>query len=215
MTRRLVIFVACALLLTVAACKDNDDPVAPHTPADTLPFPDTPDQLMANFKTAYAGMDLVPYRDEVLNPDYAFILQDATREEFGLPDNIFDHADEIRIAGKMFSGQPNSLGQVFSAIEVQSLHPQGAWLAVAEDDPYFGGVGALVCDFNVLIYFNVRGDFRYEIRGDQLFYVVADTVLHDGVMTPRFSLRGQLDQTSIVPSKATEAMTWGTVKALF
>jgi hypothetical protein len=215
MPRLLALLVACSLVLTFTGCKDNDDPVVPQTPADVLPFPDTPDQLMANFKTAYADMDLAPYRDEVLNQDYRFILQDSTVEQFGLLDNIFDFADEVRIAGKMFTTQPNSLGQIISAIEMQIMQGQGAWTAVPEDDPDFGGVGALVRDYSILIYFNVQGDFRYETRGDQLFYVVADTVLHAGVMTPRFSLLGQSDQTSIVPLKSTEPTTWGTVKALY
>jgi len=189
------------LLLASGGCifsPDDDGPGDDVGPAP-LPFPDTPDKLMTNFKNVYGGMDLVNYRDVILNPNYTFVLQDATVEQFGLPDNLFEYEDEVRIVDKMFSGQANSLGQVVAAIEIQSLQPQGAWLPVPDNDAYFGGVGALVRNYNTLIYFNISGDFRYEVRGDQLFYVVADTVMHDGVRTPHYTLLGQLDQTSITP----------------
>ena len=75
----------------------------------------------------------------------------------------------------MFSGQPNDAGRVISTdIEIQVLQPQGAWLPVPEADPYFGDVpGALVRNYNMLIYFNMQGDFRYEVQGEQIFFVVA------------------------------------------
>jgi hypothetical protein len=207
------IVIVSAALVAVTGCKDKDDPVVPQVPEYVLPFPDTPNQLMANFKTAYGDMDLAVYRDEVLADTYDFVLQDATVEEFGLPDNLFDRADELRITGKMFAGQPNDLGSVISSIDIQSLEPRGAWLAVPETDAYFGDAGTLVRNYNVLIYFNMQGDFRYEISGDELFYVSPDTVMHDGAMTPCYRLRGQLDQTSV--NKGTESETWSGVKALF
>ena len=81
----------------------------------------------------------------------------------------------------------------------------------------FGGIpGAQVRNYEILIYFNTLGDHRYEVRGEQLFYVEADTVMHDGAMTPRYRLAGQLDRSSVGRrSKATEGSTWGGVKALF
>lgn len=95
--------------------------------------------------------------------------------------------------------------------------PQGAWLAVPADDPYFGGFpGAQMCNYSVLLYFNVQGEFRYEVQGDQLFYVTSEMVQHEGVLTPRFHLLGQLDQTGFWGSgRATESTTWGGVKAMF
>jgi hypothetical protein len=204
------------LLLAAAGCKDNDGPGPIVVPQYVLPFPDTPDRLMANFKTAYTTMDLDAYRDEVLRPDYTFVLQNETVERFGLPDNLFGFEDEGLITEKMFAGQPNEEGKVLSDIEIQVLHPQGAWLPVPEADPYFASVpGTLVRNYNILIYFNMQGEFRYEVQGDQLFYVAPDTVLHDGALTPRYRLRGQLDQTARLLDKGTESSTWGTVKALF
>lgn len=181
-----------------------------------LPFPNTPNQLMENFVTAYEDMDLGQYRDEILSPDYTFVLQAETVEEFDLPDNLYDHADELAIAERMFTGQPNSNGSVLADIEIQVLHPEGTWLPVPASDPYFGGYpGAIFRNYSLLFYFNIQGDFRYEIYGNQLFYVSVETIMHDGVLTPRYLLLGQLDQTSYWLNKATESMTWSSVKALW
>lgn len=178
----------------------------------SLPFPATPEQLVANFVTALTTRDLAAYRDEVLHPSYRFVLQVDTVEEFGLPDNLFEFADELSISERMFSGQPNSVGGILDDIEIPLLQPQGAWLEVPASDPYFGGVGALVRNYNVLMYFNMQGAFRYEVRGDCLVYILADTVEHDGVPTTRYRLLGQLDMTA---TKSTETVSWGDVKALF
>jgi len=195
--------VYCLLLLSLllvagGGCifSPDDNPPDILPPVDTLPFPDTPDKIIANFKTVYTDMDINLYRDEILSPDYTFVLLNETVEHFGLPDNLFEFEDEIRITGKMFSGQPNEAGRVLSDIEIQVLQPQGAWLPVPDNDPYFGGLGAQVRNYNTLIYFNMQGEFRYEVQGNQLFYVAADTVMHDGALTPRYRLLGQLDQTT-------------------
>ncbi len=155
-------------------------------------------------------MDLEVYRDEVLAEAYDFVLQASTVEEFGLPDNVFDRDAELAIAADMFSGQLNRDGKVLTDIEIQVLQPEGAWLPVPVVDPYFGDIpGALFRNYSVLIYFNVQGDFRYEVQGNQLFYVSPDTVMFEGAMTPCYRLRGQLDQTGILPAKGTETTTWG------
>ena len=218
MNRSIILIVLVLAGYVAIGCNDKDAPVVlPPAPEYTLPFPDTPDQLMENFETAYAGMDLAVYRDEVLAETYDFVLTAETVEEFELPDNVFDRDEELAIAQKMFSDQPNQNGVVVSNIQIQSLQPQGAWLAVPDTDPYFGNQpGVLLRSYDILCYFNAQGgDFRYEVRGNQLFYVVPDTVMHEGVMTPRYRLRGQLDQTGAIGPKSTESTTWGTVKALY
>jgi hypothetical protein len=215
---RNLLFVSLAIAALAAPGCYEDDPDTPPTvlPQYTLPFPDTPDQLMANFETSYPDLDLDTYRDEILADAYTFVLQQGTVEEFGLPDNLYNRDDELAIAEHLFSGHPNLNGKVLTDIEIQTLQPQGAWMPVAADDPYFGGVpGAQFRNYTLLFYFNVQGDFRYEILGNQLFYVTPDTVLYEGAMTPRYRLRGQLDQTGAMPAQRTEGATWSTVKALW
>ena len=133
-----------------------------------------------------------------------------------MPDNLYEHADELAIAEHMFTGQPNSSGRVLANIEIQILQPEGTWLPVPANDPYFGHhPGAHFRNYSLLFYFNTQGDLRYEIYGNCLFYVSVETVMHDGVMTPRYLLLGQLDQTSYWLNKATESASWSSVKALW
>jgi hypothetical protein len=202
-SRAMSLLVMMLLLLAAGGCifsPDDDGNDNPPPPEPTLPWPDTPDKLMDNFETVYTGMDLVGYREEVLSPHYTFVLQNETVEEFQLPDNLYEFSEDVAIHDKMFSGQPNSDGKVLTDIEIQELQPEGAWLPVTATDPYFGGYpGAKFRNYSLLFYFNVQGDFRYEVRGNSLFYVTADTLMHNGVMTPRYRLLGQLDQTSAQP----------------
>jgi len=183
-----------------------------------LPFADTPDRLVDNFLFTYQAMDIDLYRDDILSENYIFLLQAETVEEFELQDNIYEYDDELAIAQKMFSGQPDQNGVVLSTIEIQSLQPQGGWYDVPANDPYFGGYpGARFRNYNILSYFNAQsGWFRYEVQGNVLFYVTSEEVMHDGVLTPQYRLLGQLDQTSFwLNGKATESTTWSDVKAMF
>jgi hypothetical protein len=201
-SRVLGLLMMLLLMLASGGCIFSPDDAGGPDPIveDPLPFPDDPDQLIANFKTVYSGMDHTRYRDEILSPDYTFVLQVETVEEFGLSSNIYEYADEVAISAKMFSGLPNLRGKVLTAIEMQVLQPEGAWLPVAANDPYFGGFpGARVRNYSMLFYFNSQDAFRYEVRGNQMFYVTADTVMRNGVMTPRYKLLGQLDLTTILP----------------
>ncbi len=202
-SRKLSLLLLMMLLLASGGCifspdDDGDDNIIPPDPE--LPFPDTPDQLIANFKTVYTGMDFNAYRDEILSEDYTFVLQAETVEEFELSDNIYEYADELVIAQKMFSGQPNQDGVVLSTIEIQSLQPQGGWLDVPANDPYFGGYpGARFRNYIIVSYFIAQGgDFRYEVQGNVLFYVTSTEEMHEGALTPRYRLLGQLDQTAVI-----------------
>lgn len=202
-------------LVAVVGCGDEDDVIAPPPP-DLPPIADTPDELMANYQIAYSDMNIAAYRDAVLADTYEFILRDETVEEFEIPDGEFDLDEELAITEKMFSGQANAEGKVLTDIEIQVFQPDGTWQPVAPSDPHFGTVpGALSRMYSVLIYFNVQGDFRYKIHGSQVFYVVADTIMHQDTPTQCYRLRGQLDLSSILPKRAVENTTWSELKALY
>jgi len=179
-----------------------------------LPFPDTPDQLIANFEAAYGDMDLDAYRDEVLADAYTFVLQPETVEAFALADSLLDRDDELVIAQRMFTGQPNLDDRVLASIQMVERQPLSPWEPVPADDPHFGALPAtLRRRFSLTYIFATQGDFGYQVVGAQVFYVACDTVLHEGAMTPRYRLRGQLDQTVIQPVAGTDVETWGGVKA--
>jgi hypothetical protein len=213
MSRLLALLLACCFTLPLVGCNDKEDPTGPESPGIVEPV--TPDNLVANFKTAYDAMDLASYRDDVLAAGYRFLLQAETVEEYGLPDSTLSRADEVAVAGAMFTGQANNDGQILSAVEIQAFQPQGAWMSVPPDDPNFGDVtGAKVRTYSVLVNFSLQGDTRYEVSGLQLIYVVPDTVTTDGTPIIRFRLLGQLDLTGDGP-KGVDSLSWSDVKALW
>lgn len=202
--------------LTISGCSDDDPSTKPNPQSYRLPFPDTPDQLMANFQTAVATRDLDAYRDEILADQYEFILQNQTVQQFGLPRAVLDRSAELAITQKMFSGQPNEDGRVLAAIDFQIFQPHGPWMPVPAADGYFQAIpGALVRNFDLVIVFDMQGDLDYEIQGQQLFYAIPDIRLRDGNMVQCYRLRGQLDACSLVSPDQTAAATWGSVKAQY
>ena len=205
----------CVLAALIPGCKSDDGPTGvPLTPE--LPVADTPDQLIANFAAVYAGLDLAIYRDDILADQYAFVLQPETVDAFDLPANRLDRDDELVIASHLFGGTPSRTGEALGGIVFESLQPQGAWQPVAENDPFFPGLpGALVRSYTLAISFGTVGDAIYTVAGDQLFYVVAQTVPRDGVPTTRYLLRGQVDLTTGELRKGVEPLTWGDVKAMW
>lgn len=211
MSRRFALLFACCLVLPLAACNDKDDPTGPEPPVTVEPR--TPDGLMADFSAAYAARDLAAYRDGVLAPAYRFPMQAATVDEFSLPDSTLLFAHEVAIVEAMFSGQPGSEGEVLTGITIDTLQPQGGWLPVSDDDPYFGGVaGAQVRTYSLLFFFELTQDNRYEVGGLQMFYTVPETLLSDGEPVVRHRLLGQIDLTGDDP-KAVDNLSWSDVKA--
>jgi hypothetical protein len=201
MSRLLALFAACCLALPLAGCKDQDDPTRPEAPA---PCFETADATVAAFRIAYQDQDLAGYRDDLLAPGYEFVLHPQAVVDFELPSDVFTYADEVAIAEAMFSGQPNSLGEVLASVDVEAFRPEGQWQNVEASDPNFGDVpGALVRAYSVQIYFNIEGDQRYEVSGSQLVYVTGDFC----------HLLGQVDLT--MDGKGVEGASWSDVKALW
>ncbi len=123
------------------------------------PFPDTPEQLMANFKAVYEAMDSTGYT-EMLAPDYRMILKGSTTLDFPELGETLDYDEEARIAGHMFSGVPGHdpygfLTSPISSILFQALEQLTAWDTSLPTDPIPDTPSAL---FDVLIEFNRIGD---------------------------------------------------------
>jgi hypothetical protein len=201
MSRLLALFTACCLALPLAGCKDQDNPTLPEAPA---PCFETAGAIVAAFRTSYLDQDLAGYRDDLLAPGYKFVLHPQTVVDFALPSGVFTYADEMAVAEAMFSGQPNSLGEVLASIEVDEFRPEGQWQDVEATDEYFGDVpGARFRAYSIHIFFNIEGDQRYEVSGSQLVYVTGDFC----------HLLGQVDLT--VDGKGIEGASWSDVKALW
>lgn len=213
MSRRCLLFgfvagLAMGLALAVTACNDKDDPAAPQTPAC---FP-TANALVSALVTSYQSTNLAFYRDDLLAPEYAWVLHPQTIDDLDLPYETLTRAQEAAIATAMFGGEPNVDGGVLGAIEVLTFQPQGAWQAVADDDPYFGDVaGAIMRSYEVALVFHLSGDLRYDVRGLQLLYVTGDFC----------HLLGQVDFTGDAgkidddEERGVEAASWSSVKMLW
>jgi len=94
-----------------------------------LPFPDTPDQLMANFQGAYELMDIAELR-RIIHPDFQMILQQETVDQFPGIGSTIDAVEELRIGERMFSGEdladPDT-GALIPGIEVEARLLRQCW----------------------------------------------------------------------------------------
>lgn len=203
------------LLAVVVGCSDEDEPAAPQPTAPT--GYENPQRLIQVLEVVLTEPDGMDYLGSLLDTDFRFVLDPVTVEAFGLPDSTLDRAQEIAVVQRMFAGEENSRGQTLAAVEFARCQPQGPWLPVPAGDPRFALVtGDLYCRYDVLLYFNMNGDFRYESCGSQVFVVAADTTLVDGEPVVRFKLSGQIDLTiSKTSARATDTITWSAFKAQY
>ncbi len=196
--RRLV-FLMPLLLVALAGTgclfsPDNSDD--PPPPPPVIPFPDSEDQLIANFKTAYTSMRIDDYRP-VLHPQYVFILrpEDVPPGE----SDRFTYAEELAVAENMFSGQPierpgDSPVPAISAISIAALDRQGTWIDVGSSDPDFPNTRRGL--YLIQLTFSRAGANTIIVNGQQEFYVTSRDSLVNGVTKPYFQLRGQRDLTT-------------------
>jgi hypothetical protein len=179
------------------------------TAAKQYPFPDTEDQLMANFVAAYSARNIDGYR-EVLHDDFRFMFQQADIQNFGLPTNHLDRDQEIAISQVMFSGAPGPGGVPgISQIAIQVFVPQTAWEDVG-DHPDFPGSRHRIYAINMDV---VRpNSTTLQVQGQAEFFVVSQDSMTQGGVLPYWQILGHLDQTE---TKAVESASWGTLKILY
>jgi hypothetical protein len=98
-----------ALLIALAVLPgcSTDDPAVPQPEPEPegLPFPDSPEQLMANFATAYETRNLVELAG-LLHPRSETILQQSTTTRYPDVGTTLDRTEELRIHERMFAGVP-------------------------------------------------------------------------------------------------------------
>lgn len=212
LARACVALAAVATVLLLSACSDDPAPTPPvGPPAD---FPDTPDQLMANFQAAYEHMD--PEQLMVtLHPQHLTYLQQETINNFPDLGPTLDRQEEQRIHERMFSGHDvtdpdGALVPGIQAVAFQTLQRQGNWALSPEGDTIPDTEMAL---YDVVILLD-RGTNHtiLKVQGSIKFYVVAHDSLIGGQTLPYYRMRGQVDLTE---GKAMEMTPWGLVKGLF
>jgi hypothetical protein len=207
----------CALALSIAGCGD-DPAAAPEAPWPPDGFASTPDQLMANFRSAYETMSPAALL-AMMRGDHLTILQASTVTQFPDVGPTLDRTEEARIHERMFSGDDvvDPEGMLIPGIQSITFHNftrQGSWTTSAADDQIPGTPCAL---YDVLVRFDRGQNYSIlTVQGQLKFYVVARDSTHNGQTLPYYQLRGQMDLTqNSLKAQATEASNWGSVKALF
>ena len=180
-----------------------------------LPFPGSPDQLMANFRTVYETMDFYGYL-HILHPEFLTILQEQTIVEFPDVGTTLDVNEELRIHERMFSGEmvtdPDGLYvpglsyvsfNVFRALDTWVLSPGNDIIPNTMWAPY-----------DVEIFFSRGPQYStLKVEGAIKFYVASRDSMHEGTLKQYYEMRGQVDLTN--GNKSVELFTWGSVKAMW
>lgn len=180
-----------------------------------LPFPGTPDQVMQNFQTAYETRNIGAYQ-EILHRDFLMILQDQTITEFPDVGTTLDVSEEIRIHQRMFSGlavtdPEGDLVPGVKAIYFSTFRALDSWVMSPSEDIIPNAEWA---PFEVDIMFDRGQTFStMKVEGTVKFYVTSRDSLHEGNIKQYYQMAGMVDLTGAF--KASEVVSWGSVKALF
>lgn len=180
----------------------------------TAPFAASREILMSNFKLSYENMLTNPLLDQ-LDSRFQFILLPETQAEWSWSSDFhFDAEDMVDIFGNLFGGEPgmdangNAIHPI-GHISFDLMEQQAAWENVPEDDPYFGGYGAMAAPFRVTIsHYDAAVSHRFLVQ--QMVYFYAVTADEGGATVYRLiGIRG-------LPAVAkTDEVTWDAVLALY
>jgi hypothetical protein len=151
----------------------------------------------------------------MLAPDFQFILQPATIEQYHLSRGVLDASDEIRIAFNMCLGLPSQGGERLTDIEVVRMEPLSIWEPVPQDDPHFGTRrDAQRRSYDVLMTFAREGQsVPYTVRGEIQLLVIPETVAIAGSSRTAYRLIGGYDETG--RGTGADEILWGSLKVLF
>ena len=178
-----------------------------------VPFADSPAQLMDNFEVVYEAMDL-EYFGGLLHADHQFILHESTVRDFPGIGPTFDRAAELRIAERMFSGDPvidpdGNLIPAISNIDVAVFWPLGGWQEVPAGQDFAGAQTAV---FSTIIMMDRNGESTLNAQGSLQFYVTSRDSFYEGSVQQYYEIIGLKDLSDL---KSIETITLGMVKALF
>jgi len=208
------------ILLIMAGCsKEEENPLVPedelNLPDSSLPFPDTPDQLLANFQTIYETRDADEYQ-LILDPAFVTLLQQDTINEFPHVGTELDVAEEIQIHGRLFLGETltDPDGGLLPAVlnfSFSRFNKIVDWGLSLPSDPIPNTLSAL---YDVEILADRGQTFStLMVEGQIRFYVSTAGVILDGQPKSYFRLVGQQDLTD--NNKDVDEILWGSLKVLF
>jgi len=181
-----------------------------------IPYPSTRDILMNNFKQIYEDRDYDKFRD-MMHEDFFMVLQQSTQENFPDVGEFIELDEELYMHGRMFAGDPvidpsGSIVPGIAGISFYDFRQIDQWVTSAPNDTFYPNSDYGTWQVDIL--FSRPGFKDYNVKGRIQFYVVSRDSLHEGTVQPYWQMFGQIDLTN-QNHKATEAETWGGVKALF
>ena len=189
----------------------NDDPAAPVQPV--YHFPSTENQLMDNFKNAYAQMNYEAY-GEALHDEFNFVFQAYDIHQMHLPVSYINKSVDLEIHQNIFSGENvdgiNGIASAISEIEFAELTKLDEWQDVSEGELQ----GTRQCLYNVKVFFNRPGDFTIQVQGRTHFYVSAKDSVYNGEPSLYWQIIRWVDLTDH-NKVAGEEVTWGVVRAMY
>ncbi len=190
-----------ALVVGSAGCifsPDDDPGDDPPPPPPVLPFPGSPDVLMANFQTIYETMNYEEYR-KIMHPDFLTILQEETIIDFPDVGTTLDVNEELRIHERMFSGDSledpdGNLVPGVNNISFSNFRALDAWIVSPGDDIIPNAEWA---PFDVDFLFDRGEGFStLKVEGTIKFYVASRDSMHEGTVQKYYQMRGQVDLTN-------------------
>lgn len=203
-TKNLVLLTLALVLTAAGGCifsPGEDPPCTDCNPVPGLPFPDSPEQLMLNFKAIYEDMNFAEYR-KMVHPDYIMILQPSTQTEFPDVGPTLDISEELQMHDRMFSKQdvtdPDGLSVPgVQTIQFQTFARQNPWSRSAGDDQIPNADFAL---YDVVFLFDLGAREKVlKVQGAIKFYVTHRDSVVSGVTKPFYQMYGQIDLTQDTP----------------
>jgi len=181
---------------------------------EPLPFAGTPDQVVANFRTAYE-MLAVDHLDDLTGSFFRMELQQTTIDRYPAVGPTVNSFEESVIHRRMFSGREfvNDEQEVLppvAAVEFQVLDRSQDW----EETMGFPFQNTLMAHYDVDILFH-RGDelSTLRTRGQIRFHVAGRDSFYEGEDRTFYEMVGQVDLTT--EDKALEAALFGDIKARY
>jgi len=179
-----------------------------------MPFPGSPERLMANLRETYRIRDSADYR-RLMHPDFVTILQQETIDQFPDVGPTLDYDEERRIHERMFSGEdltdPVTGDPVPGVFNIaMGIDPLDDWQVSPPDDPI---PNTLFAPYEVSVLFQRLPNSYDKVEGIIRFYVASRDSFHEGENRDYFEMVGQLDLTTGLQDFG--YYTWGGLKAQY
>ncbi len=212
-----LLFVALPALLLVTACGDDDPPSSPGNQNQNPYAAATPEVLLEErLAQAYIHHDSTAY-EALFDSLYQFeLLMDTT----DVTHDFWDLADELRIAGRMFSGWTNPDGIKVVVIDLRIIFQGKSAVDPPLPDQPEGEIwykAITVIELTILTQDPSASDGSGMVRRGTLSY--QDFVVRpDPDDSDSWVIRLQTDKDPITKTgsgAATEDTAWGAIKELF